>query len=148
MQSIASSIVLYVYISSVFNMCSIFQKFAGLLVDIKLHLLSTVPFSWVQTPWELWNPLSKAVPGKFHGTGGHSKCNCLQYWVRFRAWQIVLIFNTAITSFEFAENKFHCYWYFCKKKIISQWNIIHLRNVTSNNIDMTEVVLATMLYPW
>ena len=27
---------------------------------------------------ELWNPLSKAVPGQFHGSGRHSKCNCLQ----------------------------------------------------------------------
>ena len=46
---------------------------------------------------ELWNPLSKAVPCKFHGYVRHSKCNCLQGRAnchRSRAWQIVLIFNT------------------------------------------------------
>ena len=28
--------------------------------------------------WVLWNLLSKAVPGKFRGSSGYSKCNCLQ----------------------------------------------------------------------
>ena len=46
------------------------------LVQIKLHLLSTVLLSGFQSSPELWNPLSKAVLGKFHGSGGHSKCNC------------------------------------------------------------------------
>ena len=32
---------------------------------------------------ELWNPLSKAVPDKFHGSGGHNKHNCLQYRANF-----------------------------------------------------------------
>ena len=39
----------------------------------------------------------KAVPGKFHGCGRHSKHNCLQeraHFHRFQAWQIVQIFNT------------------------------------------------------
>ena len=47
---------------------------------------------------ELWNPLSKAVPGEFRGPGGHSKRNFLKDWTNFltsRAWQIVIIFNTA-----------------------------------------------------
>ena len=42
--------------------------------------------------------MSKAVPGKFHGSGGNSKQNCLQDWANFhrsQAWQIILIFNTA-----------------------------------------------------
>ena len=52
-----------------------------------------------KAPQELWNPFSKAkaVPGKFHGPGRHSKHNYIQNWAIFcrpRAWQIVLIFNT------------------------------------------------------
>ena len=31
-----------------------------------------------KAPGELWNPLSKAIPGKFYGSGGHSKHYCLQ----------------------------------------------------------------------
>ena len=41
----------------------------------------------------------KAVPGKFHGCGRHSKCNYLKYQAkchRSRAWQIVLILNIAL----------------------------------------------------
>ena len=48
---------------------------------------------------ELRNPLSKRVPGKFHGSDGHSKWNCLQDRANFhrsRAMPIVLIFNTAV----------------------------------------------------
>ena len=56
---------------------------------------------WIsKPPGSFENPLSKTVPGKIHGSGGHTKCNCLQDWVNFhrsRAWQIVLIFNTWIT---------------------------------------------------
>ena len=54
------------------------------------------------THQELWNPLSKAVPGKFHGSGGHSKRNCLQDRANFhrsRAWQIVLIINTVWVAY-------------------------------------------------
>ena len=49
-----------------------------------------------KAPQELWNPLSKAVRGKFYGSGGHSKCNFLQDQANFhrsQACQIVLIFN-------------------------------------------------------
>ena len=63
----------------------------------KLHILSTVLFSGFQSSRELWNPLSKAVPGKFHGSDGHSKCSCLQDRTNFhrsQAWQIALIFKT------------------------------------------------------
>ena len=50
-----------------------------------------------KAPWKLWNPLRKAVYNKFHGPGGHSKCNCLKERAnchRCQAWLIVLIFNT------------------------------------------------------
>ena len=43
--------------------------------------------------------LSKAVFGKFHRSGGHSKHICLLDRINFhmsQAWQIVLIFNTAL----------------------------------------------------
>ena len=39
-----------------------------------------------------------SVPGKFHRSAGHTKRNCLQdrsTYYRFRAWHILLIFNTA-----------------------------------------------------
>ena len=56
---------------------------------------------WIfKVPWELWSPLSMAVPTKFQGSGGHSKRNCLPdraNYYRSWAWQIVLIFNTAHT---------------------------------------------------
>ena len=43
-----------------------------------------------------WNPLNKAVPGEFNGSGGHSKPNCLHDRANFdRAWQFFLIFNIA-----------------------------------------------------
>ena len=47
---------------------------------------------------ELWNSLGKALPCKFHGSGGHNKQNRLQNRVNFhrsQAWQIVRIYNTA-----------------------------------------------------
>ena len=71
-----------------------FQMFTGALFQIKLHLLSTILLSGFQS--SLRNPLSKTVPGEFHGSGGQSKRNCLQERADFhrsRAWQIVLIFN-------------------------------------------------------
>ena len=53
-----------------------------------------------KAPRELWNSMSKkAVTGKFHGSGGHIKLNCLQDQANFhrsQAWQIVLIFNSGI----------------------------------------------------
>ena len=45
-----------------------FQMFTGHLIQTKLHL----------HPRELCNPQSKAAPGQFHGSGVHSKRNCLQ----------------------------------------------------------------------
>ena len=54
-----------------------------------------------EAPQEHLNPLSQAVPGKFHGSGGQSKCNCFQDKANFYrswAWQIVLIFNTTFMS--------------------------------------------------
>ena len=54
-----------------------------------------------KAPQELWNPLSKAVPGKFHGSGKQSKCNCLHDQTNFhqpRAWQNGLIFNILYIS--------------------------------------------------
>ena len=42
----------------------------------------------------LWNPLRKAVPVKFHVSGGHIQCNCLHDLAdiyRSRAWKIFLI---------------------------------------------------------
>ena len=42
----------------------------------KLYLLSPVLLSDSKVPRELWNGLSKAVPGKFHGPVGHSKRHC------------------------------------------------------------------------
>ena len=71
--------------------------FTSPLFQIKLYLLSTVLPSGFQSSRELWNPLSKAVPGKFHRSGRHGKCNCLQDRAnshRSLAWQIALIFNT------------------------------------------------------
>ena len=38
------------------------------------HILT----QWISNPRELWNPLSKAVHGKFHGSGEHKKRNFLQ----------------------------------------------------------------------
>ena len=54
---------------------------------------------WVSKHRELWNPLSKAVPGKFHGPSGHNKRNCLQDRANIHrplVWHIVLIFYTAV----------------------------------------------------
>ena len=65
---------------------------------------------WIsKVPQELWNPLNKTVPGKFHRPGEHSRCNCLQdraIFYRSRAWEIVLIFNTVYvyTFFLHSEN--------------------------------------------
>ena len=76
-----------------------FQTFIGPLFQIKLHKQSTVLLSGFQE--ELWNPLSKAVPGKFHRCGGHIKDNCLEDRTNFHrslAWQIALIFTVLISS--------------------------------------------------
>ena len=74
-----------------------FPMFTAPLFQIKLHSLCAVLVSGFQSSRELWNPLSTAVPGKFLGSGWHSKCNCLHERANCRrswVWQIVLIFNT------------------------------------------------------
>ena len=73
-----------------------FQMFTSHLFQIKQHLLSTVSPSGFQNSQGVFK-LSKAVLGKFHDYGRHSKCSDLQdraKFHRFRAWQIVLILNT------------------------------------------------------
>ena len=90
-----------VYRSFVWNKASftvIPNVYRPFIQNKKLHSLRTVLLSGFQSSWELWNPLSKAAPDKFHGSGGHSNHNCLldqANFYRSRAWQIVLIFNTA-----------------------------------------------------
>ena len=68
--------------------------FTGPLFQIKLNLLNTLLLGGFQYP------LRKAVPGKFHGSGGHStKWNCLQDRANFHrpwVWQIVLILTLCI----------------------------------------------------
>ena len=74
-----------------------FNMFTGPLFQINTHLLSTVLLSGFQSSPGVWNPLSKAVPGKFHGSGGHSNCNCLQDRANFHwshRWLIFQLFNT------------------------------------------------------
>ena len=73
-----------------------FQMFTSLLFQIKLVLSYSVVF---KAPRELWKPPSKAVPVKYHGSGRHSKLNCLQDRAnvhRSHACQIILILKTAI----------------------------------------------------
>ena len=89
---------LHVPCTSYFFALLSFQIFTSPLSKIKLHLLSTVQLSVFKAPQELWNLLSKAVLGKFHGSVQHSKCNYLQdraNFLRSRAWRIVLICNIA-----------------------------------------------------
>ena len=50
------------------------------------------------------NSLSKAVPGEFHGSGRHSKCNCLPDRANFhksQAWQIVMFLTLCMRGFYF-----------------------------------------------
>ena len=78
----------------------------------KLHLLNTVLLSGFQSsPGELWNPLTKAEPGKFYRSVRHSKCNCLQDQVNFHRSQtlkIVLIFNTLVPCYIY-DISWKCY---------------------------------------
>ena len=53
----------------------IHKGFTGATPFVSANIRGPVRF---KAPHELWNPQSKAVPGKFHKCGGHSKCNCLQ----------------------------------------------------------------------
>ena len=75
--------------------------FTGPLFEIKLHLILLLYSVDFKTPRKLWNPLSKAITGKFHGSAGHSECNFLQQLTNFYmspAWQIVIFFNTQLCS--------------------------------------------------
>ena len=73
----------------------------------KYCLLYSVDF---KAPKELWNPINKAVPGKFHRSGGHGKYNCWQEQAnihRSRVWQIVLFFNAAYSMMmTISDNEF------------------------------------------
>ena len=67
----------------------------------KLYLVVLLYESDFKTPCALWSPLSKVVSSKFHGSGRHSKRNCLQDRVNFhrsRAWQIVLFLTLTVCS--------------------------------------------------
>ena len=86
----------------------LFKTLTGL--NQKIHLLVLCHSIDFKTPWELWNSLNKVVPGKFHGFGGHKKCDCLQDQANFhrsRTWQIVLILtlemnHSSVLIFTFA----------------------------------------------
>ena len=59
-----------------------FLMFTCSLSQIKLELLSII-----LAHGELWNPLSKAVPGKIHVSGGYSILTCLQNRANFQRFQ-------------------------------------------------------------
>ena len=73
---------------------------SGIQINADLHsdfrpleVLYSKLYSLGTDPQELWNPPSKAVPGKFPSSGEPSKQNCLQNRANFhrpRVWQIVL----------------------------------------------------------
>ena len=78
---------------------------------------------------ELWNSSSKAAPGKFHWSCGHSKPNCLQDRTNFqrsRAWQIVLILTllSASAKFHFDIDYAYTGGAFCY-----HWIIIHILTI-------------------
>ena len=61
-----------------------------------------------KNPLELWDPPSKAVPGKFHRSGRQSKCNYLldrANFLKSQAWQNVLIFNTGLRCLKSIGNR-------------------------------------------
>ena len=87
-----------------------FQMFTGPLFHVYIYKVLSVDF---KNPWELWNPLKKAVPGKFHESVGHSKhttcSNCLEDWANFprsRVWQIVLILTLRCSQHYFLIHEF------------------------------------------
>ena len=59
---------------------------------IKLYSLSII--SLRRFLRELGNPLSKAVPGTFHASGGHTKHNCLQDQANFHRSRNMVNFNS------------------------------------------------------
>ena len=60
-------------------------------------------------PRELWNPLGKVVPGKFHGSGGQSKHNCLHDFCDENKNLLlkICVFYLPNTS------GLHCHWHNC-----------------------------------
>ena len=57
---------------------------------------------WIQSPRDPWNPLQKAVSGKFHRSDRYIKGKYLpdrDNFHRFRLWRIVLILNTVIENY-------------------------------------------------
>ena len=70
-----------------------------------------------KAPQELWNPLSKAVPGEFHGSGRHDQCDCLLDQANFhrsQAWEVVLIFTTRCIMMKmwiYNENPSWVHWH-------------------------------------
>ena len=85
--------------------------------DVYRSFTTFTRYCLIQWISKLWNPLRKTVPSKFHRPRGHSKRNCLHDWTNFhrsRAWQIVLIFNTAMTK----RNFVHILWVIQQNKSI------------------------------
>ena len=75
------------------NMSNVYTS----LIPIDIHHLSSVLISGFQRSYGALK-FSKAVHGKFHGSGGHNKRNSFQDRANFhrsRAWNIFLIFKTA-----------------------------------------------------
>ena len=75
------------------NMSNVYTS----LIPIDIHHLSSVLISGFQRSYGALK-FSKAVHGKFHGSGGHNKGNSFQDRANFhisRAWNIFLIFKTA-----------------------------------------------------
>ena len=106
-----------------------FQMFTGPLFKIKIHLLSIVLLSF--TPHELWNPLIKAVPGKFHGSGGHSKCNSLPVSI-----EVCFQFDTGIhfqgrilyvSYWQIIVNKF-------QRRILCEILVDHRKQISKKNL--------------
>ena len=108
----------YILTHQGFTVSKLWKIFAGLTCkllfsvtvisdDYKSFISNKITFTeycltqWIfKAPQELWNLLSKGVPGKFHGSGGHNKQNCLQDRAdshMSRAWQNILVFNTGVT---------------------------------------------------
>ena len=88
----------YIYRSDT-QLLSSFFVLSSPSLQMKLHLLSSLFINGFPTPSELWNSLNKALPGKFYGSGGHSKRQCLQDQAnvrRSRAWQYVIILTFSL----------------------------------------------------
>ena len=119
----------------------------------------------IKTLQELWNPLSKAVPGKFKRYGGLSKCNCLQDGANFhrsRVWQIVLIKSPQVTRGLIIPSEQRSCWgvYWFQSVRPSVRPACRVRSVTSTVLDgffpyypqmittMRGCVAHNDLWPW